>query len=98
MIILLSLCTIFLLLYLNTIIFNIQKELLYKTLYSLILCVILLMFFYNNIEFFLLYFSKILNDSLIIKDFQDIIIIYVTITSYLTALFFGFFCVVIFLF
>jgi hypothetical protein len=76
-------------LYFNLHTFHLYKDLLYKGLYLVALTSILILVFYSNIDYFLIYLSKILNNYIIIKDFQDIISVYVNLSLFL-ALFFDY--------
>lgn len=87
MTIILIILSFILYIYINLFIFNMQREFFLKILYISFCCLSLNLLFYINIEYFLLYFSKALNQYLIVKDFQDIINIYVQISLLLTVFF-----------
>ena len=76
-------------LYFNLHTFHLYKDLLYKGLYLVGLTFVLITIFYSNMDYFLIYLSKFLNNYIIIKDFQDIISVYVNLSMFL-ALFFDY--------
>lgn len=78
-------------------IFKIHVEFFYKLLYISFLWVIVALIFYYFIEDFLLYLSNILNQYLIIKDFQEIITIYTQITIFLANLLVFFYTAILYL-
>lgn len=72
--------------WINLRIFNIQQELTHKIFYIILVWCFVGLCFYTNVEYFILYISKVLHEYLIIKDFHDIIVIYVKLTFWLTTL------------
>lgn len=64
----------------NMYFFKMENDLLYKMYYTLSLCLCICIYYYIYVENLVHYFSQFLNEYLIIKDFQDMIIIYIKIT------------------